>query len=299
LPGFGQVVRKVLGLIGGERGIQLIFQANAVKVGPSQFPRLDGLMGEVRTTLDWPDPVELYVSQTPMANAMAVGLDRPFVVINSGTLELLDQEEQRVLIGHELGHIMSGHSLYRTMLYLILLFGVQNWPALAGIALMPIRLALMEWYRKSELSADRAGLLASQDREPALRVFLKLAGGGRTSEMSLDAFMAQAREYTQGGGPFDAIYRVLNTVDLNHPFSTMRAAELDRWITAGHFDTIVVSGEYTHRGSESKERRFSQDLFEAAAYYQREARETAEQVFDAAKKAGEAITDVIRKKTRG
>ena len=118
VPGFDDVVRKIFGAL-GERGVRLLFQADAVRVGPKQFPRLNALYTEVLTTLDWPTRPELFVSQTPFVNAGAYGMDEPFIVINSGTLALLDDDELRVLVGHELGHVMSGHVLYHTILVLI------------------------------------------------------------------------------------------------------------------------------------------------------------------------------------
>src|SRR6185295_5581246 len=190
IPGFDEVIRKIVGFF-GERGIRLMFQANAVRVGPTQLPKLHTMMTEVRTTMDWTDEIELYVTQTPFVNAGAVGVERPFIVLNSAAVALLTDDELRVLIGHELGHVISGHSLYRTVLILILNFGLGNLPFLAGIALLPIRLALLEWYRKSELSADRAGLLSSQDPKASMSLFLRLAGGSDKT-LNLDAFLTQA-----------------------------------------------------------------------------------------------------------
>ena len=297
VPGFDTAVKKILAFIGGEQGVRLIFQANAVKVGPKQFPRLHSMLADVKTTLDWEKDVELYVSQTPIANAMAVGFDEPFIVIHSGTMSLLNDDEQRVVLGHELGHVMSGHALYHTILYLIVLFGFANLPFLAGLALLPIRLALMEWYRKSELSSDRAGLLACQSREDSLRLNMKFAGGGDTSAMDLDVYMEQAKEYAEGGGPLDTIYKILNTLDLDHPFSSMRAAELQKWIDEGEYDKIVVDGQYTHRGAEAEDRPLTRDIGEAAEYYGREAKETVGQVLEAAKKAGQAFTQAFKDAT--
>ena len=297
VPGFDTAVKKILAFVGGEQGVRLIFQANAVKVGPKQFPRLHSMLADVKTTLDWEKDVELYVSQTPIANAMAVGFDEPFIVIHSGTMSLLNDDEQRVVIGHELGHVMSGHALYHTILYLIVLFGFANLPFLAGLALLPIRLALMEWYRKSELSSDRAGLLACQNREDSLRLNMKFAGGGDTSAMDLDVYMEQAKEYAEGGGPLDTIYKILNTLDLDHPFSSMRAAELQKWIDEGEYDKIVVDGQYTHRGAEAEDRPLTRDIGEAAEYYGREAKETVGQVLEAAKKAGQAFTQAFKDAT--
>src|SRR5207248_2476207 len=200
VPGFDEVVKKIYGFI-GERGVRLIFQADAVRVGPTQFPRLNQLYTEVLTSMDWPERPELFVSQTPFANAGAFGMEKPFIVINSGTLKLLDDDELRNVLGHELGHVMSGHALYHTILVLILNVSLGALPFLAGIALLPIQLALLEWFRKSELSSDRAGLLACQDPTASLRVNLKFAGGGDMSQMDLNAFLAQAREYEAAGGP--------------------------------------------------------------------------------------------------
>ncbi len=297
VPGFDTAVKKILAFIGGEQGVRLIFQANAVRVGPKQFPKLHSMLTEVKTTLDWEKDVELYVSQTPIANAMAVGFDEPFIVIHSGTMSLLNDDEQRVVLGHELGHVMSGHALYHTILYLIVLFGFANLPFLAGLALLPIRLALMEWYRKSELSSDRAGLLACQSREDSLRLNMKFAGGGDTSAMDLDVYMEQAKEYAEGGGPLDTIYKILNTLDLDHPFSSIRAAELQKWIDEGEYDKIVVDGQYTHRGTEAEDRPLTGDISEAAEYYGREAKETVGQVLEAAKKAGQAFTQAFKDAT--
>lgn len=292
IPGFDQAVRKILAFSGGEQGIRLIFQANSVRVGPRQFPRIFEMMTDVQRTLDWQRDIEVYVSQTPMVNAMAVGFDRPFIVVKSGMLDLLSENEQRVVLGHELGHIMSGHAVYHTMLYLIVLLGISQLPFLGGIALMPVRIGLMEWYRKSELSADRAGLLASQSREDALRVFLRLAGGGSPEQTCLEAFMDQARQYAEASGPLDTVYKILNTLDLSHPFSTMRAAQLDRWIEQGQYQDIL-RGRYRRRGEEQQERWFTSDLSEAAQFYGREAKETVAQVVDAAQAYGREAKDAV------
>src|ERR1041384_6256369 len=158
VPGLDEVGKKIYGFI-GERGVRLIFQADAVRVGATQFPRLNQLYTEVLTSMDWPERPELFVSQTPFANAGAFGMEKPFIVINSGTLKLLDDDELRNVLGHELGHVMSGHALYHTILVLLLNVSLSALPFLAGIAILPVQLALLEWFRKSELSSDRARLL--------------------------------------------------------------------------------------------------------------------------------------------
>jgi len=294
VPGFDEVVKKIYGFV-GERGVRLLFQADAVRVGATQFPRLNQLYTDVVTTMDWPDRPDLFVSQTPFVNAGAFGMDRPFIVINSGALKLLDDDEMRALLGHELGHVMSGHVLYATILALILYVGFSALPLLAGIALLPVRYALLEWYRKSELSSDRAGLLASQDPKAALRMFLKMAGGGDMKQMDLDAFLVQAKEYEESGGPLDRIFQILNTLDRTHPFNTLRAAELQRWIEAGNYERIV-GGEYTRRGPDAEKRPVEKDIDEARDHYMKEAKAVVTDVMDGAKRAAQAFTDAFKKK---
>ena len=294
VPGFDEVVKKIVGFF-GERGIRLLFQANAVRVGPAQFPRMNALYTDVLTSLDWSVRPELFVSQTPFVNAGAYGMERPFIVINSGALNLLDDDEMRTLLGHELGHVMSGHALYHTILVLILFVSLNFLPFLTGIVLAPIQLALLEWYRKSELSSDRAGLVAAQDPTASLRMFLKMAGGGDMKQMDLNAFLEQAKEYEQAGGALDRIFKILNTLSQSHPFNTLRAAELQRWIEEGHYDRIL-GGEYVRRGAEAEQRPIDKDIDEARDHYMKEAKAVMDDVVDTAKRAAQAFADALKKK---
>jgi Zn-dependent protease with chaperone function len=297
VPGVDEVIRKILALLGGERGVRLLFQGNAVRVGPAQFPRLWHLHTEVCTTFDLPDVPELYVSQTPFFNAGAYGVDTPFIVIHSAALELLDDDELRVLLSHELGHVMSGHALYRTIAAVLAIISLGALPMLASLVVLPVRLAFLEWSRKSELSADRAGLLGAQDIVVAQRLDMKMAGGGRgqgfAGQMNVEAFMQQAHEYAASGEGLDVVYKVLSTLALTHPMHTVRAAELQRWVASGDYDRIL-RGEYQRRGPERAERPLKDDLAAAGNYYAGEARELATQVADAARRAAERARDAFR-----
>lgn len=294
VPGFDEVIKKVYGFL-GERGIRLLFQADAVRVGPKQFPRLHALHTEVCTTLDWDPQPELFVAQTPFANAGAYGMDRPFIVINSGAVRLLDDDEMRYLLGHELGHVMSGHALYHTLLVLLLNVSLSALPFLAGIALLPIQLALLEWFRKSELSSDRAGLLATQDPIASLRLHLKFAGGGDLQETDLNTFLAQAKEFEDAGGALDRVFKILGVIGRTHPFNTVRAAELQRWIEGGHFDR-VLRGEYTRRGQDAEGRPIDRDIDDAREYYMKEAKTVVDDMVDTAKRAAQAFSDALKRK---
>jgi Zn-dependent protease with chaperone function len=297
VPGFDDVIRKIVAILGGERGIRLLFQGNAVRCGPTQYPQLAAQLVEICGTFDWPVVPELYVSQTPVFNAGAYGVDNPFIVVHSAALELLSEDETHVLLAHELGHVISGHALYRTIAEILLNVSLGALPFLAGIALLPVRLAILEWSRKSELSSDRAGLLGSQNVMTTQQLFMKMAGGSRgalhAGEMDLDAFMAQANEYLQTNEGLDIVYKLLNTLALSHPMHTVRAAELQQWVTSGAYDRIL-RGEYVRRGDD-KDRPLRDDIREAGAHYRSEVRDAAAKVSDAAKRAAEKAGEAFRK----
>lgn len=300
LPGFDMAVRKIAGFF-GERGVRNLFLGDAVLVGSTQRPNLHALYEEVLATLDWPpegEPPQLYVAQTPIANAGAVGFDKPFIVVNSGALEILSREEQRFLLAHEVGHIMSGHTTYRTIAVIVMTFGFQVLPIVATIALLPFQLALLEWYRKSELSADRAGLLGSQNVRASMSAFLSLAGGKVIDDtVDLDAYREQAREYEVGGTSWDAVLKALNTAMRVHPFHTVRVGELDRWVEAGGYSRIL-GGEFVRRGDEPSQP-LGEDVRDATDYYAREARAAADRVSDVFSKAADAFADAFRSATGG
>jgi Zn-dependent protease with chaperone function len=244
----------------------------------------------------------MYVSQTPVFNAGAYGVDDPFIVLHSAALELLDDEELRALVAHEMGHVMSGHALYHTIAAILFMISLSALPMLAGIALLPIKLAVLEWSRKSELSADRAGMLGSQNVMAAQQLFMKMAGGYRgaleSGQMNLNDFMVQANEYAGSHEGFDIIYKILNTLGLTHPMNTVRAAEIQNWMASGDYDRII-RGEYTRRGQEQKDRSIKDDLSAAGSYYKDASKEVFNQVADAAKRATQAAKDAFKKAQTG
>lgn len=290
LPGFDQVLRTLFGIF-GEKPVRLAFQANAVRVGPNQFPHLWDLYCEVCTTLDAPERYPLFVSQNPVVNAGAYGMKQPFIILNSGTLELLTDRQVSYVMGHEVGHVMSDHVLYRTMTVLLTELAKLGFP-LVGLAARAILIALLEWSRKSELSSDRAGLLAIQEPDEVMGSMLKMAGGGRDEETSLPEFIRQAEDYRQSGDMADQVFKVLNLLGQSHPFWVLRVSELRGWIETGDYDRIL-RGEYQRRGDPDPA--YAEDLAEAADSYKTGAREMLGQMAGAARRAGESFWDSFRK----
>jgi Zn-dependent protease with chaperone function len=289
IPVFDEVLRKLFGFF-GEKPIRLAFQANSVQVSVRQFGRIHGLYLDVLRTMDAPEEYPLFISQTPMVNAGAYGMEQPFVLLNSGTVNLLDDDELQYVMAHEVGHIMSGHVLYRTMLAILIQLAERGFPVV-GIAARAVLVALMEWYRKSELSADRAGLLGVQDPRVVYRAMLKMAGGGKPDEMNVTAFLDQAEAYRESDDVADSVFKVLNLLGATHPFYVLRVSEVREWIESGAYDRIL-QGEYVRR--DDPEAPYAEDLGEAASAYQKEAKEFVDDLTAAARKMRDSLLEVLR-----
>lgn len=265
LKGFDQILKLLSGML-RERQHRLLYLASGARVGPRQFADLDALLQECVDVLDAPEKPELFVTQSPIANAYTIGMDQPFIVLTSGLYDLMTHDEMRFVVGHELGHALSGHAVYRTMMmHLMRLANSFGFMPIGGWALRAIVAALLEWQRKSELSGDRAGLLCCQDLDTAIRVEMKLAGGSRLDKLDSQAFLARAREYEKSGDMRDGVLKLLNLELQTHPFSVLRAAALTQWVDTGGY-AKVMAGDYPRRADDDGAS-FVDDVSEAARHY--------------------------------
>ncbi|HWF79016.1 MAG TPA: M48 family metallopeptidase [Streptosporangiaceae bacterium] len=266
LTGFDVILRNIAGLF-SDRSLRLMFLANSVRASEQQFPHLYQMLLDGAYVLDLPRVPELFILQEPEVNAMALGTDKPFIVITTGLIDLMDEEEIRFVIGHELGHVLSGHSVYRTMLYhLIALAARLALVPIAWIGLKAVIWGLEEWYRKSELSCDRAGLLAGQDVAAARRALMKMAGGPHLAELSADAFLEQAREYDAVPDVRESLIKLLQMQGTTHPFAVVRFAELDRWASNDEY-TDILAGNYPRR-DQDRDASVGDEFKSAAKAYQ-------------------------------
>jgi Zn-dependent protease with chaperone function len=249
IPGVDTLVAKVLEL-GLERFYYLQNVADNVRVTKAMFPRLHKALGWGCRILDIEEP-ELYVNLDPVPNAYTFGHTRPFIVLSSGLIDLLDDEERFFVVAHELGHIKSGHVLYtvlaRNIASIVEMIGRATL-GLGSLLGQGLVLALHNWYRSAELTADRAGLLCVQELDPCIRVFMKLAGGAPRlfEEMDQAEFMRQIRDYEDADeSTLNKAYKAILTAWRTHPFPIMRARELDLWHTAGYRDIADRGGAPT------------------------------------------------------
>lgn len=245
VPGFDELIKKILGII-SDRKLELFFLANTIRVSETQYPKIWTTMKRLCTTFDWPTQPPVFITQSPFLNGGTLGVDKPMIILNSSAMNMLDDEELTCLLAHELGHIMSGHAAYKTLLYLLLNITFSVLPISQAI-LVPIILALREWDRKSELSADRVEVLAFQNPEPSYRLLTKIAGGTKPGEVNINDFFKQAQEYEEASGLIDQVHKFINILDSTHPFAVLRLKELHEWVQGGSYKSIV-DGVYLRRG---------------------------------------------------
>ena len=228
-----------------------LLQWNIVQLCGSNFhvtkkscPELYQLIQDAAETLDIDSMPEIYTQWSYGVNAGTLGYkNNTIIILCTGAVDLLPEPELTFVVGHELGHIKSNHVRYLTL--------GQNLSKLS----MTVRGLYSAWNRKSEFTADRAGLLACQDLNAALSAIMKLAGIPKRYFNITDPqlFAEQAEEFmSQYGGTFDSLIKTLSIFDDNHPWTVMRAYELVKWVESGEYQKILDStkGKYCpiHKG---------------------------------------------------
>jgi len=245
IPGIDTALKKLLAVT-GESAIRVLFTASAVKITPQQCPDLHAKLQIACTTLgvDMPD---FFIQQNPIVNAFTGGVEKPIIVLHTGLIERLSDEETLAVIAHEVGHIHAEHVLYLTAAQLLLALAhipLASLP-IAGIIKdilsVTMRGALLAWMRRAELSCDRAALLVTQDPHVIGRTMMKLCGGTMASKIDYDLFLEQAREFEKNYDEkfLDKFWADILTSGLSHPFPVWRVSEILKWVEDGEYADVM------------------------------------------------------------
>ncbi|MEL6159240.1 MAG: M48 family metallopeptidase [Cyanobacteria bacterium J06623_5] len=240
LPGLDVAIRSLLGPM-GEQFFYLENIAASVLVGPKQLPDIYKLLVEAADVLDLETP-QLYVKQHPVPNAYTFAMrgKRPFIVVHTSLIELLNPAELQAVIGHEMGHLKCDHGVYLTLANLLTLATSQL--PFGAVLMQSWQSQIMEWVRCAEFTCDRAALLATQDARTVASVLMKLAGGSPTlsPQLNLDAFIEQANAYDAiSDSELGEVLKRMKTDELSHPVPVLRAREIHRWATTPAYQTLL------------------------------------------------------------
>jgi Zn-dependent protease with chaperone function len=284
-----------------ERALRQFYLGTSLKVSEQQCPELWASHLAASRILDMPEVHDLYLTTPVQGIAATIGSKKPMIVVDSTVLRRLGSGEQRVLVGHELGHILSDHVLYITALNILLAAG-GSLPTLLGLPFRAVRTVLLEWYRAAELSCDRAATLIVRDPQIVCRMLMVTASGLPAEELNLDAFMAQAMEYENWDDPSDRVRRFFWEINVTHPYAVKRVSEVMRWVQSGEYDRII-NGDFRTRDQESDVRAEAGDAMEFYAERFRAAfREIGENVSNLGSQVGgvaDQVADWLRNRGSG
>jgi len=258
-----------------ERAIRQFYLGTSIRVSERQLPDLWASHTAVCRILDLPEVYDLYVTTPVPGGGATIGSEHPMIVIDSMVLGRLGTGEQRVVVAHELGHVLSDHIVYTSALNILLGVG-GSLPLVFDLPFRAVRAVLLEWYRAAELTCDRAAVLAVRDPRIVCRTLMVMAGGMSADRLDLDAFMSQAMEYENWDDPSDRVRRFFNELAATHPYAVRRVSEVMKWVQSGEYDRIL-RGEYRTRDEQSDVR---EEASGAMEFYAERFRETFRDIGD-------------------
>lgn len=248
LPLFPDLLKKI-----SQLGIEERFRAhhmyNSLQVSSSQFESIHCLVADVAKRLDLPPPAT-FISRQGQANAFAFGKNAHSIVLTTELIEMMDAEELRGIIAHEMGHILCQHMLYMDVgLALTMRSGAvpKLARALPGLE-ESISGLFFAWFRAAEYSADRAALLILGDPEPLARALSRLAGVPRKleAEFELEVFAEQVKNYEEEATFWSRIANFGTGLFLTHPEPAKRVGALMDWAQSKEYEAIR-DGRYLTR----------------------------------------------------
>ena len=237
---------KIIGwVVDAKRSEQeALFSGDGVLVTKASCPEAEEAFCEAckALNLDRAD-IRFFITANTKVNAFTTGSEFPTVVATSALVNAFSKDELVFVLGHELGHYICGHARCHTLARLL---ASAAWYTPAWIAGLSIEPLLMAWSRYSEISADRAGLLACKDFEAACGALLKL--GGFPSQKGLPenrskVLMDQLIDYERLLGGFSILRRLWREIKhgatATHPRVVERFAALDEWRDMGCYDELA------------------------------------------------------------
>ena len=244
IPGFTAFFKGFMN-VWSERQFRIQNMASKIKLGPNQMPEIYSMLPPICEKLRIPVP-ELYLELNVNPNAYTYGDTNPFITITSGLLETMPMEMIPTVLAHECGHIACHHTLYTTM-GTVLLNGaaiIGGFFGLGRLISVPLQAAFYHWQRCSEFSADRAAAVYHESAEPMTDVCMRLAGWDKNIEalVSKELFMQQAYEYKEmvANSKWDKSLELLSIATASHPFTAVRAYEIDQWAKTDEFKMALM-----------------------------------------------------------
>jgi Zn-dependent protease with chaperone function len=242
VPLLEKAVTKYQSMV-AERKMRQELMVSAIRLGPRQLPSYYRLLPPICDAFGIEEP-ELYLTRGP-ANAMTVGHGKTAIIIYSDLLEDLSEEEVQAVLAHECGHILARHTLYREMAVTLIRAGSvasAGAPVLGQLASRAVQGALLDWFRKSELTADRAAVAFLRGPETMRRALFHIIGVPKwmPGEISDEGFAEQANEFDSiTETRWDRFLSRSLESGSTHPMPVIRMRELTAWAKSTQFEQLM------------------------------------------------------------
>jgi len=190
----------------GRRWVEASF--NAILLSERQLPQIYGQAVRAARILGMSHMQDVYLSGDRAWDCLTFGTNTDsFIVVGSALAGNFQGVDMLFLLAREMGHCRAGHAVWKTVIRFFL--GEQG-PAKGFMAggvfkaiLNPtqlvtgaIEMPLLAWARQSEITADRAGLLAVGSEEVARRVLLSwsLRSSVMFRQLNIEEWLEQQSE---------------------------------------------------------------------------------------------------------
>lgn len=196
--------------------------ASSIPVTERNYPALNRIVDECVEKLCIRRPYVIVTNHMAGINAMAFGSDEePYIAMTSLMTRIMSEDQMRFVIGHECGHIAMGHLVYHTAATVLGSLS-QYIPVVGKLVYSGISIPLNAWARRSEITADRAGLHCCNNPEIAKKALLQLeCAFNSADEIDTEAYIENSRRYLKGG-----IVRKIGEYGTNHPMTPKRIEAL-------------------------------------------------------------------------
>ena len=210
----GLVIGLAIGLVfvGGSYWFSdtlAIKAARAVPASREELPQVYAIVEDLSRRADIPMP-KIYVSPAAQPNAFATGRSphHAAVAVTRGILQVLNEDELRGVLAHELSHVRNRDILISSVAAAVamgilfvsrfaLFFGDEDSNPIAAIAMMilaPLAAVCLQaaLSRSREFEADASGAHLLHDGESLARALEKIDAAARKTPMKIDPAHASA-----------------------------------------------------------------------------------------------------------
>jgi len=181
----GEIIEEIMlkGKVGEETNyLQSIYEGHSFKITKELAPHLHSICSITKKALGFTEDVEFFITNSSETNALAIPKfeeeDKHLIILNSELIERFDDDELKFVIGHEIGHLISGNSEFERIIHFV-------FPDFNNTPLV-FQNKISLWQKLSELEADRYGFIASPNLNKCISNFFKLASGLNTKKFAFD-----------------------------------------------------------------------------------------------------------------